>query len=95
MDMLTLLLALSGIMWYLIGRAKSEIWGQFSFSRWCTIGAAAILGFAITFCFDIDLLYACKLVSEPSIMGKILTALTLMSGSSAISEIMGRLRGEH
>ena len=40
MEMLSLILALSSVMWYLIQRGKDEIWGKFSFGKWITIGVS-------------------------------------------------------
>lgn len=94
MDLLTLIIALSAILWYLIERGKTSIWGGLSFSKWITIGCAAIGSFVLAFGFNLDLLFACGLVEEISVLGIILTALALMSGSSGISEIIGFFKKE-
>lgn len=94
MDLLTLIIALSAILWYLIERGKTSIWGGLSFGKWITIGCAAAGGFIMSFGFNLDILYACGLVAEPSVLGTILTALTLMSGSSGISEVIGYFKGK-
>lgn len=91
---LTLLLALSATMWYLINRGKEEIWGALSFSKWITIGVSAIFAFALTFFFGLDVLTCCGLYKEVTIAGEIITAFTLMSGSSAISEVIERIQGQ-
>ena len=88
MDTLVLIVALSTIIWYLINRAKEELWCNLSFGKWITIAVAAILSFAVVFAFNLDLIFALNLTPEISLVGKILTGLVLMSGSSAISEIM-------
>lgn len=88
MDTLVLIVALSTIIWYLINRAKEELWSNLSFSKWITIAVAAILSFAVVFAFNLDLIFALNLAPEISLVGKILTGLVLMSGSSAVSEIM-------
>lgn len=90
---LTLLLALSATMWYLINRGKEEIWGALSFSKWITIGVSAIFAFALTFFFGLDVLACCDL-TEVTIAGEIITAFTLMSGSSAISEVIEKIQGQ-
>ena len=95
MDLLVLIVALSSVMWYLIERGKAELWGQLSYSKWITIGVAAVAGFALTFGFGLDILYACGLVQEVSILGQIITGFTLMSGSSAIAEIIERIKGKN
>lgn len=89
MDLLTLIIALSAILWYLIERGKTSVWGGLSWGKWITIGCAAIGGFVFAFGFGLDILFACGLVEAPSVLGTILTALTLMSGSSGISEVIG------
>ena len=45
MDLLTLIIALSAILWYLIERGKTSLWGELSWGKWITIGCAAIGGF--------------------------------------------------
>lgn len=87
MDMLFLVGALSIIIWYIIDRFK-ELWTELPYSKYITIGAAAILSFLVVFCFGIDILVAFGLFTEASIMGEILTALIFMSGSSAVSELV-------
>ena len=42
MDTLVLIVALSTIIWYLINRAKEELWSNLSFGKWITIAVAAI-----------------------------------------------------
>ena len=93
MDILTLIIALSSVMWYVIQRGKDEIWGSLSFGKWITIAVAAIAGFGLTFAFGLDLVFACGLFTEMTVAGQILTGLVLMSGSSAIAEIIERIKG--
>lgn len=92
MDILVLILALSGVMWYIIQRGKDEIWGKLSFGKWITIAIAAIFGFALSFSFNLDIIYACGLVDEISIAGNIITGFVLMSGSSAVAEIIEKIK---
>lgn len=92
METLTLIIALSAIMWYLIDRFK-PLWENVTWGKYITIACAALGGFALTFSFGLDLLVACGLVEATSIMGQILTGLALMSGSSAISEIIEKIKG--
>lgn len=93
MEQLTLILALSTVIWYCIDRFKN-LWENISFSKYITIGCAAILGFGAVFSFGIDLFVACGLVECVSLAGQILTGLVLMSGSSAVSEIISKIKGE-
>lgn len=93
MDMLALILGASVIMWYVIDRFK-ELWSGLSFGKYLTILLSAIFAFGLTFGFDLDLFYAVGLTEQASLVGVIATGLSLMSGSSAISEIIGRIKGE-
>ena len=92
MESLTLIIALSGVLWYLIDRFK-PIWEGLSYGKWITTGCAALGAFALVFCFNLDILYALTLVPEITIAGQIITALALTSGSSAIAEIIERIKG--
>lgn len=92
MNLLTLIIALSAILWYLIERGKVSLWSGLSWGKWITIGCAAIGGFVLSFGFGLDLLYACELTEAPTTLGTVLTALTLMSGSSGISEVITFLK---
>lgn len=92
MDMMVLIIALSTILWYLIERGKTEIWGGLSYHKWITIGVAALSSFALTFSFGLDILMASGLVETVTMAGKVLTALTLMSGSSAVAEILEKIK---
>lgn len=90
---LTLLLSLSAVMWYLINRGKEELWGGHTFTKWITITISALFAFGLTFFFQLDILTCTGLVEEVTIAGEIITALALMSGSSAISEVIERIKG--
>ena len=82
--MLTLLITLSTIMWYLIDRAKS-LWEGKPWSKYVTIAVSAVFAFGLTFSFGLDLIYSLGLVEYTSIAGSIMTGFTLMSGSSAVA----------
>lgn len=92
MEMLTLIIVLSTILWYLIDRFKA-LWEGFTYSKYITIAIAAIGGFSFAFGFNLDILYACSLITESSIIGTVLTALCFMAGSSVVSEIIGKIKG--
>lgn len=94
MDMLALLLAVSMIEWYIIDRAKSEIWDQLSFGKYITMAVSLIASFCLAFAFKLDVLVAVGLVEEVSNAGIILTGFALSSGSSAIAEIVGGISGK-
>ena len=91
MDLLALILALSIVMWYCIDRVK-PMWETLANGKYITMGVAAIFGFALAFSYGLDLVFALGLVTEASLMGKILTGLVLMGGSSAVSEIIGKVK---
>lgn len=94
MEMLTLIIALSGVMWYLLDRLKI-MWEDVSWGKWITLSCAAVAGFALTFSFNLDIIFACGLVESVSIAGKIITSFVLMSGSSAVAEIIERIKGKN
>lgn len=92
MDALTLIIALSTVLWYCIDRFK-PIWEDLSWGKYVTMLIAAAGSFALVFSFNLDLVAAIELVAEISLAGKIVTGLVLMSGSSAISEIISKIKG--
>lgn len=92
MENLTLIIALSAVMWFIVDKFK-PLWSELSWGKYITILVAAIAGFGLTFAFDLDLIYACGLVAQMTIAGQILTGLVLMSGSSAVAEIIERIKG--
>lgn len=91
MDMIILILTVSTVMWYVIDRAKS-LWSHLSFGKYITIAVSALGAFGVVFAYDLDLIYAIEMVEELSIAGQVLTALCLMGGSSAISEVISKIK---
>mgnify|MGYP000074364700 CR=1 FL=1 len=87
MDMIGLITALSVIMWYLIDRIK-PLWSEVKYGKYITIALAAVFGFALVFSFGLDLIVGLGLWSEVTLMGQFITGLTLMAGSSVVSEII-------
>lgn len=92
MEMLTLIISLSIIMWYIIDRFK-EMWEGTKYGKYITMAVSAVFAFAIAFSFGVDIILALGLVQESSTIGTVITALALMSGSSAVSEIIERVKG--
>lgn len=92
MDMLSLILLLSTIMWYLIDQAKKN-WENLSWGRWITIGCAAIIGFGLSFCYGLDIVYALGAYPEITWIGKVLTSFSLMGGSGMVAGIMEWVKG--
>lgn len=93
MEMLTLILTMSTVLWYVIDRVKT-LWSDLSFGKYITMLVAAAGSFALAFSFQLDLVYALELVETVTPAGEVLTALVLMSGSSAVSEVITRVKGE-
>lgn len=93
MEMLTLILALSAVLWFLVDRFK-PLWEGLSFGKYITLLVAGIGAFALVFSFNLDLILACGLAKATTIAGKIMTGLVLMSGSSAVAEIIERVKGK-
>lgn len=93
MEMLSLILALSAVLWFLVDRFK-PIWEGLSFGKYITLLVAGIGAFTLVFSFNLDLILACGLVKATTIAGKIMTGLVLMSGSSAVAEIIERVKGK-
>ena len=94
MEMLTLIVALSAVLWYDVDRFKSG-WDALPYGKWITVIVAGIGSFGLVFSFGLDLIFACGLVDSVSMAGQILAGFVLVSGSSAISEIIARIKGEN
>ena len=93
MEMLSLILVLSAVLWFLVDRFK-PLWEGLSIGKYITLLVAGIGAFALVFSFNLDLILACGLVEATTIAGKIMTGLVLMSGSSAVAEIIERVKGK-
>jgi hypothetical protein len=91
MDALTLIVALSAVLWYCIDRFK-PLWENLSWGRYITMAVAAVGAFGLVFSFNLDLVAALNLIADTTLAGKILTGLVLMSGSSAMSEIIAKIK---
>lgn len=93
MSSITLILALSAIIWYVVDRFKPA-WSNISWGKYVTTIVAGALGAAAVFGYNLDLICAIGISQENSLIGQILTVLSLMCGSSAISEIISRIKAE-
>lgn len=91
MSSIALILALSAIIWYIVDRFK-PCWQGHSWSKYITTVVAGVLGAAVVFGYGLDVISAMGIVEEISIIGQIITVLALMCGSSAISEIIARIK---
>jgi hypothetical protein len=93
MSSIALILALSAIIWYVIDRFK-VVWSDKPYGKYITTSVAGVLGAAMVFGYNLDLICAMGIVAEISVVGKLVTVLAFMCGSSAISEIIARIKGE-
>ena len=91
MSMIYLVLAFSGVLWFLIDRFK-PLWSDVSFGKYVTLGVSAVGSFALSFGFNLDLIQGFGLTEAISPLGIILTALVIMSGSSATAEIIEKVK---
>lgn len=91
MSSIALILALSAVIWYVVDRFKLT-WSGYSWGKYVTTAVASILGAAVVFGYNLDLICAMGIAQEISLIGQILTVLSLMCGSSAISEIIARIK---
>ena len=93
MNSITLIIALSAIIWYILDRIK-PLWSDKSWGKYVTTFSAGVLGFAVVFGYGLDVVCAMGMATEMTIVGQIITVLALMCGSSAISEIITRIKVE-
>ncbi len=91
MEMLTLIIGLSMVMWYVIDRFK-PLWVDLSFGKYITIGLAAVFAFVLAFGFGLDLVSAIGLYQAVTPLGMATTGFVLMSGSSAVSEVISKIK---
>ena len=92
MDMLMIIVALSAILWYIVDNLKDKIWAGTKYSSYITIAVAALGAFALVFGYGLDIIFALGIVDHTTIVGEILTALAMMSGSAVVSEIVELFR---
>lgn len=91
MDKVALIAFLSLVMWYIIDRFK-PLWECFKNGKYITIAVSGLMAFGLTFGFGLDIVSALDFFPDTVITGNILTGLLLMSGSSAVSEIITRIK---
>lgn len=91
MKMLQVIIAVSIIMWYIIDRFK-PLWAGLKHGKYITTAVSALFAFALCFGYRLDLLAALDVVNETSVLGTALTAMTLMGGSSAVSELISCIK---
>ncbi len=97
MEMLQIIIVVSIVMWYIIDRFK-PLWEDWQYGKYVTIAVSAVFAFALAFGYRLDLMNALGVapvggaVAENSVLGTVLTALTLMGGSSAVSELIAKIK---
>lgn len=91
MEMLQIIIVVSIIMWYIIDRFK-PLWESWKHGKYVTIAVSAVFAFALSFGYGLDLMAALGVVADTGILGTVLTALTLMGGSSAVAELIERIK---
>ena len=92
MSMITIIVALAAIMWYVIDNLKEKIWAGSKFSSYITIAVSAIGSFALVFGYGLDIIYALGFAQSVTIIGEIITALAMMAGSAVVSELVELFR---
>lgn len=94
MTMIAVIIALSAILWYVIDNLKDKIWGGTKYSSYITIAVAALGAFALVFGYGLDIIFALNIVDHVTVIGEIITALAMMSGSAVVSEIVELFRAK-
>lgn len=92
MKLLEIIIIMSVLMWYIIDRLK-PIWATLKYAKYITMLVAAVIGVVLCYGYKLDLIYALGLVDNTGIIGICLTALLFMGGSSAVSELITKLKG--
>lgn len=89
--MLTTIIGLSIIIWYIIDRGKT-LWSCLEHGKWITIGVSAALGAAVTFTYGLDIVNGLGVSDQTTIVGQVLTVLSFMGGSSFIAELVDKFQ---
>ncbi len=92
MEMLQIIIVVSIIMWYIIDRFK-PLWEGRKYGKYATIALSALFAFSLSFGYRLDIMAALGVMPNAGTLGTVLTALTLMGGSSAVSELIKRIKG--
>ena len=92
MKLLEIIIILCTIMWYIIDRIKPT-WEGVKAGKYITTAAAAVLAAVICIGYKLDIVCALGIVDEPGVIGIGLTVLLLMGGSSAVAELIARIKG--
>lgn len=91
MSSLIAIIAISSAIWIVIDRIKF-LWKKLSWGKWVTIGMAFLAAIGAVFSYDLDLFYAAGLCESAEVVGQIITAIAIASGSSTLAEVVGYLK---
>lgn len=91
MEMLEIITLVCILMWYIIDRFK-PLWESLPYGKYITIGVAALFAFALAFGYKLDLMLALGVVEQVQPLAICMTALIFMGGSSALSELIKRIK---
>lgn len=91
MEMLEIIIMVSVVMWYIIDRFKT-LWEGWTYGKYVTIAVSALFAFALSVGYGLDLMAALGVVTDSGVLGTVLTAFTLMGGSSAVSELIEHIK---
>lgn len=91
MEMLQIIILASIVMWYIIDRIK-PLWADKKYGKYVTMAVAAVFGVVLAFGYDLDIMAGLGVTGRSPILGKTITALTMMGGSSAVAELIGKIQ---
>ena len=90
MDMITLIIFMCSIMWFVIDRFNELInWKDLEYGKWITLGVSAVFAFTLVYSFKLDIILALGAWEVTTTVGMVITGLALMGGSSLINKIAG------
>lgn len=92
MKMLEMIVLLSMVMWYIIDRAK-PMWESLKNGKYITMVVSAVFAGMLAAGYHLNIIAALGVETGPEWLGMVLTALLLMGGSSAVSELITRVKG--
>lgn len=92
MAMLEMIVLLSMVMWYIIDRVK-PMWESLKNGKYITMAVSAAFAGVLSAGYGLNIIAALGVDGGPAWLGTVLTALVLMGGSSAVSELIARVKG--
>ena len=92
MKLLEIIIIMCTVMWYIIDRIK-PLWEGWKYGKYVTTGVAAVLATVLCVGYKLDIIYAFGIEAGPGTIGIAVTVLLLMGGSSAVAELIARIKG--